>query len=360
MERQLPPAVTARISGTGRYLPERSIDNLELFARDDVRGAFDVERARTSLRHLENAADLAPEEVFDRWVRQVTGIEARRVLDPANTGLTTEDMCAEAGKRALEAAGMTAADIDFLYVASLTCSDIVPNAACTVAALLGVPRLAGFAFNAACAGFVYGLASGWSAIASGMAESILVISGDTLTSIVDYNDLNTAVVFGDGAGAAVLTAADGERGFLGHPAMYGEFDREPLYLVGRGWETEDEPRPTLHMVGGARILRNAILTMADAADRAVRSAGLRWDDVDIVIPHQANLRITKGLEKHLDLSGGRVVHNIQRYGNMSASTVGVTLDEVLRGRHGPVPDPATFVLTAIGGGYTTAAAVVRI
>jgi 3-oxoacyl-[acyl-carrier-protein] synthase-3 len=130
--------------------------------------------------------------------------------------------------------------------------------------------------------------------------------------------------------------------------------------VGQGWETEGEPNPKLHMIGGPRILRNAILTMAGAAERAVASADLDWDDVDIVIPHQANLRITQGLEKHLALARGRVIHNIGRYGNMSASTVGVTLDEVVRGMHGPVPEPATVVLTAIGGGYTTAAAVVRI
>lgn len=353
-------AVTAGIAGTGRYLPAKSVDNFDLYARDDVRAAFDIERARTSLRHVEDAADLAPEDVFDRWVRQVTGIEARRVLDPAVTGLTTEHMCAEAGREALADAGLTAGDLDLLYVASLTCSDIVPNAGSTVASLLGVPRLGGYVFNAACAGFVYGLASGWAAIASGMAETVLVVSGDTLTTLVDYSDLNTAVVFGDGAGAVVLTAADGDRGFLGKPSMYGEFDRTPLYLVGQGWETEEEPEPKLHMVGGPRILRNAIQTMAAAADRALGSTAVQWDDVDIVIPHQANLRITQGLEKHLGLANGRVIHNIARYGNMSASTVGVTLDEVLRGMHGPVPDPATIVLTAIGGGYTTAAAVVRV
>lgn len=351
--------VTARIVGTGRYLPAKSVDNFDLYARDEVRGAFDLERARASLRD-DTAGDLVPEDVFDRWVRQVTGIETRRVLDPGNTGLTTEHMCTEAGKAALDAAGMSAEDLDLLYLASLTCSDIVPNGACTVADLLGAPRLGGYVFNAACAGFVYALASGWAAIASGMAENVLVISGDTLTTLVDFSDLNTAVLFGDGAAAAVLAPADGERGFLGRPIMSAEFDRAPLYLVGQGWETEDEPAPKLHMAGGPRILRNAIQTMASAADRAVASADVGWDDVDIVVPHQANLRITRGLEKHLGLSKGRVIHNIARYGNMSASTVGVTLDEVLRGLHGPVPDPATVVLTAIGGGYTTAAMVVRI
>jgi len=114
------------------------------------------------------------------------------------------------------------------------------------------------------------------------------------------------------------------------------------------------------MEGGARIVRNAINTMASAAADSLETAGLGWDDVDFVIPHQANLRITMGLEKQLDLEGVRVVHNIREYGNMSATTVSLTLDEVVRGRHGDVPDPATVVLTAIGGGYTVAAVTVRI
>lgn len=351
--------VTAEVAGTGRFLPEARLDNFQLFEREDVRSAFDVERGRATLRDAEDAASLPPEQVFDRWVRQVTGIEERRVLLP-ETGLTTEHMCAEAARRALAAAGLQPTDVDLLYLASLTCSDEVPNGACTVADLLGAPRLPGYTLNAACAGFVYGIATGWAAIRSGMAERVLVVSGDTLTRFVDYSDLNTAVLFGDGAGAAVLARTEGDRGVLGRPIMTGEFDRDPLYLVGQGWETEAEPFPRLHMEGGPRILRNAITTMADASDAALGTAGLGREDVDVVVPHQANLRITRGLEKQLALTRGRVIHNIRRYGNMSASTVAVTLDEVLRGEHGEVPVPAVFVLTAIGGGYTTAATVIRI
>ncbi len=142
--------------------------------------------------------------------------------------------------------------------------------------------------------------------------------------------------------------------------MSGEFARDPLFMVGQGWETEDEPFPRLHMDGGPRILRNAIVKMAEVGEAALDSAGLGWGDVDIVIPHQANLRITHGLEKQLELPKGRVIHNIEDYGNMSASTVALTLDEVLRGRHGEVPDPAIVVLTAIGGGYTMGAIVLRV
>lgn len=351
--------VTAGVAGTGSFLPESMLDNHALYARDELRASFDVERARSSLREAEGVEDLDDADVFDRWARQVTGIRSRRILDP-NGGLTTEDMCAEAARRALSSAGLGAADVDLLYLASLTCADEVPNGACTVADRIGVPELGGYTLNAACAGFVYALASGWAAIVAGMAETVLVVSGDTLSRYVDYSDVRTAVVFGDGAGAAVLTRAEDGRGLLGRPIMSGKFDRGPLYMVGQGWETEEEPSPKLHMVGGPRILRSAIVTMARAGEDALATAGLSWADVDFVIPHQANLRITKGLEKQLDLGSGRVVHNIEDYGNMSASTVAVTLDEVVRGRHGPVPEPATVLLTAIGGGYTVAAATLRI
>ncbi|MFV1985737.1 MAG: 3-oxoacyl-ACP synthase III family protein [Gemmatimonadota bacterium] len=349
---------TARIVGTGSYLPETSIDNFSLYAKDELRD-FDIDRARASIRKVDGVDALSEEEVFDRWVQQVTGIRARRVLDP-ESGFTTEDMCAQASLQALDAAGMEATDLDLVYMASLTCSDEVPNGACTVAQRIGAPDLGGYVLNAACAGFVYAMTSAWAAIVSGIAEHVLVVSGDALSRYVDYEDARTAVVFGDGAGAVVLSKTKGDRGVLGRPIMSGKFDRDPLYMVGQGWEEEDEPFPKLHMEGGPRILRHAIHTMARAATDSIEAAGLGWDDVDIVIPHQANLRITMGLEKHLDLERGRVVHNIQEHGNMSATTVSLTLDQMMRGHHGEVPDPATVVLTAIGGGYTVAAMTLRV
>lgn len=350
---------TARIAGSGRYVPDTRLDNFELFALDSIREDFDVERARAALRGVEDAHALAPEDVFDQWARQVTGIRERRVLAP-ESGLTTEDMCAQASLRALEAAEMEAGDLDLILVASLTENDTVPNPACTVASLIGVPQLGGYTINAACAGFVYGLATGWSSIKTGLARNVLVVSGDALTRIVDYSDTTTAVVFGDGAGAVILQPSETGDGMLGVPVYGGDFAREPLYLVGQGWETEEEPVSTLRMLGGPRILRNAIVAMADLADRALESADRTWAEVDVLIPHQANLRITKGLEKHVDLPNGRVIHNIEGYGNMSASTVPITLDEVLRGVHGELPDPALIVLTAIGGGYTTAAVAIEV
>ena len=352
----MPEEVTARIAGSGSYLPETRLDNFGLFARESIQRNFDVERARGSLQDQEGSAKLSPAEVFDRWSVQLTGIRERRIL-ARDSDMTTEDMCAEASRRALEMAGMSAGDLDLIFVGSLTGSDQVPNPACTIASRIGAPNLGGYTLNAACAGFIYALATGYAAIRAGLAHNVLALSGDTLSRVTDYSDPKTAVLFGDGAGAVVLARSTGGDGILGPPHLSGNFARDPLYLVGQGWETEAEPVPKIRMEGGRSILRRAILNMAEIAERALKDAGREWRDVDVVIPHQANLRITQGLEKHLRLEKGRLLHTIEEYGNMSASTVAVTLDEALRGRHGRIPNPALVVLTAIGGGYTSASAV---
>lgn len=349
--------LTARIAGSGSYLPARVLDNAGLFEMDTIREAFDVERARGSLRD-EDAAELSPAEVFDRWSRQVTGIRERRVIDPAR-GESTESMSAEAGERALEAAGMEAEELDLIVAASLTESLQVPNLSCSIADRLGVPHVGGYALNAACAGFVYAFATGYAFIRAGVAENVLVTAGDTLSDVTDYSDPKLAVLFGDGAGAVVLTAARGDGGVVGPPYLTAEYSFEHMHLLGQYGCDRTERDPYLRMGGGPHVLRNAIHTMSDAVDRALERAGLEREDVDFVVPHQANLRITRGLERQLRLPRGRVIHTIEEYGNMSASTVAITLDELLRGRHGELPDPATIVLTAVGGGYTSGAAVVR-
>lgn len=349
--------LSARIAGSGSFLPPHRLDNHDLFEIPGIRENFEVERARGSLRGVEGAEDLEPVEVFDRWARQVTGIRERRVVT-AEDGLSTEDLCTEASRRALDAAGMEPEDVDFIVLSSVTVKESVPNAACTVAADLEVPTTPGYTLNAACAGFVYGVAAGYAHIRAGLGENVLVVAGDALSHITDYEDPKTAVLFGDGAGAVVLTATREGDGVLGPPYHEADYSPEHLYLRGQGWETEEEPDPKLHMGGGPRVLRQAIHAMRRVAERALEGAGLGWEDVHYVVPHQANLRITKGLEKHLPLpEDGRVVHTIEEYGNLSGSTVAVALDEVLRGEHGPLPDPTRIVLTAVGGGYTSAGAV---
>lgn len=347
---------TARIAGTGSFLPPTAQDNFELYRMESIRRAFDVERARNSLREAGAANGLSDEDVFDRWARQVTGIIERRVIRDGD-GLDTEEMATRASRSALEAAGVEAATVDMIFVASVTPSDNVPNAASTVSSRLGVPHVGGYTLNGACTGFVHAVAAGYGAIRSGMAETVLAVAADSLTRITDFGDPTTAVLFSDGASAALLTAAN-EPGIVGPPSLSADYAREHLYIRGQGWEDEDEPMPKLHMGGGPRVLRRAILAMEQAGRRALEAAGSCWDDVDVVVPHQANLRITRGLEEHLRLAKGRVVHTIERYGNCSAATVGIALDETVRGKHGPLPRPSRAVLTAVGGGYTVAAAVV--
>lgn len=350
--------LTARVAGSGSFLPPRVLDNIELFEMESIRSAFDVERARASLREVADPASLAASEVFDLWSRQVTGIERRRIADP-DSGITTETMCAEACRRALNAARLEPQDVDLLVAASLTASEDVPNVACTVAALLGVPRLGGFVLNAACAGFVHALAASDAFIRAGAARRVLAVAGDSLSRITDYADPKTAVLFADGAGAVVLEASRDGGGILAPPRLVADYAPEHLNLVGQGWMPPGGPKPTLKMGGGPHVLRQAINAMLEVAREALEATGLSWDDVDFVIPHQANLRITLGLERQLRLRSGKVVHTIQEYGNVSASTVPIALDEVLRGRHGPVPDPCRIVLTAVGGGYASGAAVLE-
>ncbi len=188
---------------------------------------------------------------------------------------------------------------------------------------------------------------------------MLVVSGDALSLITNYSDPTTAVLFGDGACALILSAERGPGRVLAAPYLVADYSPDHLNLKGQGWPGPPDPRPKLGMAGGPHVLRQAIKAMVDVAERALERAAVRWDDVDVVIPHQANRRITQGIARTLRLAKGKVIDQIEDYGNVSASTVGIALDDVLRGKHGALPDPTRIVLTAVGGGYTSAAAVLE-
>lgn len=348
------------LAGTGRYLPPEIWTNMDLFAMDSVRSNFDVEKARGSLRGLEpeEVAGLTPEQVFDRWAIQLTGIVERRIL-PDLPDASTEAMHVAAGMSALEHAGIDPSRVDLLLAASLTAREDVPNAACTIAAGLGRPDLPGYVMNVACAGFLHALASAFAFVTSGAADTVLVTVGDALTRITNWHDPKVAVLFGDGAGAAVVTATPSPGRILAAPFLAGEYSPDHLNITGLGWGEPLGMEHKLSMAGGANVLRNAVRSMQDVADRALDRTAFGWEDVDVVVPHQANERITQGLEKVLQLPKGRVLHRIARIGNLSASTVPIVFDELLRGEHGELADPARIVLTAVGGGYASGAAVVE-
>ena len=348
------------LAGTARYLPDQIMSNVEMFDIPSVRNAFDVEKARGSLRGLEpdDVAALTPAEVFDRWAQQLTGIVERRIL-PDTPEASTEEMHVAAGRSALEHAGIDASEVDLLLAASLTAKEDVPNAACTIADGIGRPDLPGYVMNAACSGFLHALASAYAFVASGAADTVLVTVGDALTRITNWDDPKVAVLFGDGAGAAVVTSNPSPGRILGTPVLDGEYSPDHLNVTGLGWGHPLGREHKLTMAGGANVLRNAVRSMQDVADRALERTSVGWDDVDVVVPHQANERITQGLEKVLQLKNGRVLHRIAKIGNLSASTVPIVLDELLRGEHGRLADPTRIVLTAVGGGYASGAAVVE-
>ena len=295
-----------RVVSTGSYLPDHILDNYALYEQEGIRAAFDVERARAALRQVEDPDSLTPAEVFDAWSVQVTGISERRVI-PWAEDATTEVLSAKACRRALADVGMEPQDVDLLIASSVSPSDTVPNMACTIGALLGIPKVTGYTVNAACAGFVYLFANAYAMICSGMAENVLVVSGDALSRVTDYDDPKTAVLFGDGAGAAVITpGAEGDNGLLlSAPFLDADYSYEHLNMRSGGWEWDWEGSPKLRMGGGPHVLRAAINAMSTAARRAIERTDLDWDQIHYVIPHQANLRITRGLEKQLDPPNGR-------------------------------------------------------
>lgn len=348
------------LSGTGHYVPECQVDNFTLFENPGIRGSFDCERARNSLRKFDpDAANtLSDAEVFDHWVRQLTGVIRRRIV-PEDGSVSSEDLCAEASRRALAHAGIQADELDFLVVANLTALEIVPNSAATVGARIGAPSLPGFVLNSACSGFLHALSAGYLQVTTGQSDAVVVASGDALTRVTDYTDPTTAVLFGDGAGATVLTSRPGRGLVLAAPFLGAEYSADHLNLVGQGWGHDGNDNHKITMAGGAHVLRHAVRTMRVAASNALETSGLTWDDVDFVVPHQANERITVSLERALKLKKGRVIHAIEDIGNVSASTVPITLDRLLRGEFGSLPDRSRIVLTAVGGGYTSGAVVIE-
>lgn len=350
----------AYLAGTGHYVPDRLVSNIELFEIPGIRGAFDVERARASLREAQggDGDERSDAEVFDEWARQLTGIGSRRLL-PVADEVSCEEMCAVAARRALEHANIPPSEVDFVVAASVTPRETVPNLAVTLGARLGIPSVPGFVLNTACAGFIHALSAGYTYLVSGQARTVLVVSGDALSRVTDYGDPKTAVLFADGAGAALLTAEPAPGRLLGPPYLGAEYSADHLNLVSQGWGSNGGPEHKLRMAGGPNVLRHAIRTMREASEHALARSGSGWHEVDVVVPHQANGRITVGLERALKLPRGRVIDAIDGLGNVSASSVPITLDRLLRGEHGPLPARARIVLTAVGGGYASGAAVLE-
>jgi 3-oxoacyl-[acyl-carrier-protein] synthase-3 len=297
-------------------------------------------------------------ETTDEWIVSRTGIRARHVVgkDDSTTSLATA-----AAREALAKAGRTPDDIDLIVVGTATPDDFLVSQACLVQAELGGSGGA-FDVGAACAGFVTALSVGSQFINSGVFRRVLVIGVDTLTRYVDYTDRSTCVLFGDGAGAVVVEATEEPRGLISTVMGADGAGHKHLYVPGWGAlvpESADlfpEYRPYLQM-NGKEVFRFAVQAMGDSAVEAVSKVGLTFDDIDLLIPHQANLRIIDAAARRLELPREKVWVNLDRYGNTSAASVPIALAEAAES--GALTEGMNIVLVAFGAGLAWAAGVIR-
>lgn len=306
-------------------------------------------------------ADLARMvDTSDEWIVTRTGIRERRIVGP---GESTSTLATEAGRRALERAGVAPQAIDLVILATCTPDRPFPATACTVQANLGIPAAGAFDLAAACSGFVYGLSVATSMIQSGAARNVLFLSADVFSrSFINWNDRATCVLFGDGAGAIVLQASDHPSGMLACD-LGASGENEDLMVVEAGG-TRDPLTPELIEQGkqhfvmqGREVFKLAVRGMAESSVRALELAGLTLDDIGLVVPHQANLRIIEAAAKRLELPLDRFLINLDRFGNTSAATIPIGLVEAVEA--GRLKAGDHVLVTAFGGGLTWGSAVIR-
>ncbi len=297
-------------------------------------------------------------DTSDEWIVSRTGIRERHVVGP---GDSTTSLASEAARRALAHAELTADDIDLIIVGTCTPDQFLVSQACLVQAEIG-GKAAAFDLGAACSGFVYALTTGSQFIQSGLYERVLVIGADTLTRFVDYTDRTTCVLFGDGAGAVVLEASTEPRGLLSTVLGADGGGHKHLYIPGWGAFVPEsagifpEYRPYLQM-NGNEVFRFAVRVMGESAAEAVAKADLSFADIDMLIPHQANLRIIDAAARRLNLPREKVWVNLDRFGNTSAASIPIALCEAAAADAFGEGDNLVFV--AFGGGLAWAAGVVR-
>lgn len=320
------------IIGTGSYVPEQVITNQD----------------------LEKMVDTS-----DQWIITRTGIKERR---RAAAHEATSDLGYQAAVKALDSAGVAPEELDLIIVATVTPDMLFPSSACLLQEKLGAQKAAAFDLEAACTGFIYGLAVGSQFIATGMYEKVLVVGAEVLSSIVDWEDRYTCVLFGDGAGACVLgpakpgegilslyLGADGSGGHLLHLPAGGS--RKPAAR-----ETVENKEHYIKMCGN-EVFKFAVRVMGEASMKALEQAGLSKEDIDFLVPHQANIRIVDAAIKRLELPREQVYINLDKYGNMSGASIPVALDEAVN--EGKISSGDTVLLVGFGAGLTWGAAVVR-
>ena len=326
------PKRTVSIIGTGSYVPEKVLTNAD----------------------LEKLV-----ETSDEWITSRTGIKERRI---AAEGENTSDLAAKAAQAAMDNAGITADEIDLILVATVTPDMFFPSTACFVQTKIGAKNAACFDVSAACSGFLYAIEIAQQFITSNTYDTILVIGAEKLSSIVDWTDRNTCVLFGDGAGAAILRHRGGGHGVIStYMGSNGEL-ADILQIPGgasRFPVTKDNADQRLNCIkmNGKETYKHAVTSMLDAATRALAVANLKPADLACIIPHQANLRIIEAIASRMDVPMERFVINLDRYGNTSAAAVAIALDEAHR--TGRMKEGDYILLVVFGGGLTWASSVIQ-
>jgi 3-oxoacyl-[acyl-carrier-protein] synthase-3 len=324
--------INSMIAGTGSFAPSRILTNYE----------------------LEKMV-----ETSDEWIISRTGIKERRISED---GTGPSDLALEASRIALKEAGLKPEQIDLILLGTVTPDYLLPSTACILQDKLGAKNAAVLDIVAACSGFIYGLSIASAFIAIGQYRNVLVVGVETLSKILNWEDRNTCVLFGDGAGAAVVTPTAEEKGILG-TFLSGDGSLANLLHIPIGGAktplTKDNYDLKKHYIcmQGNEVFKSAVRAMDAAAKRIIAEVGLTPDEIDLLIPHQANIRIIEALAKRLKVSMDKVYVNIDRYGNTSAASVPIALDEARK--KGAIKEGSNTVLVAFGAGFTWGSAVIR-
>jgi 3-oxoacyl-[acyl-carrier-protein] synthase-3 len=300
-------------------------------------------------------------DTSDEWIVERTGIRERHIARPDQT---VAMLSCEASVKALEQVGLTAQDVDAIVLATATPDRLLPSTACDLQALLGAEKAAAFDISAACPGFIFATGVAEGLIAAGQGEVILVVGAEKLSTITDFEDRSTAILFGDGAGAAVVRRATGDTG-RGILSTFIKSDGKLAPLLYRPGGGAVDPisekvvceRSHYMKMAGREVFKAAVLAMSEACDEALRRAGVSADEVDLLIPHQANVRIIEATAKHAGMPMDKVMVNVDRYGNTSSASIPLALDQAIT--EGRVKQGSLLLLVAFGAGFTWGSAVIR-